>query len=485
MKLVTYDDGRVGKVVDGTSDRARRADMRELLRARRRRRATPDARRRWTDVRLRRRRSSRRSSSTPRATSASITRSPRASTGHTRCCPGSCSSRTSTPSSATDEPIIYPEGMTNELDYELELAVDDRQGGQVLLARGGRGLHRRLYRLQRHHRPRHPARGDEVRGVLPVQEHRHVLPDRPVDRHRRRDPRSRRTWPWSCGSTARSRQTLAHEPDVGDRPGDHQPLLGHGLQRPATSSPPAPWPASPASARTRRRSTSSRGTWSRPRSRASACCATRSSRGPRATRDRIAAAAGPRRRAASRPHPVATVDRRRSAGRCAGRPGHGGLAFLGIPYASAPRFAPPGPAPAGRACATRPRPGRPPPSRARPVARFTHGEPPRDRRGRCLNLNVFTPAPDGARPVLVWHPRRRLRDRARRPAIYDGARLAAAADASWSSAQLPPGQPGLAVPPGAGVERGGPRATGACWTRSPRCGGCATTSRPSAATRRA
>ena len=68
-----------------------------------------------------------------------------------------------------DEPIVYPEAMTNELDYELELAVDHRQGGQVLLRRGGRGLHRRLRDLQRHHRARHPARGDEVRRVLPLQ----------------------------------------------------------------------------------------------------------------------------------------------------------------------------------------------------------------------------------------------------------------------------------------------------------------------------
>ena len=69
------------------------------------------------------RRSCRRSSSTRPATSASTRRSPRSSTGRTRSRRGSCSSRTSTRSSGPDEPIIYPEHLTEELDYELELAV--------------------------------------------------------------------------------------------------------------------------------------------------------------------------------------------------------------------------------------------------------------------------------------------------------------------------------------------------------------------------
>ena len=37
-----------------------------------------------------------------------------------------------------DEPVIYPEHLTEELDYELELAVVLKQGGQVVLGRGGR-----------------------------------------------------------------------------------------------------------------------------------------------------------------------------------------------------------------------------------------------------------------------------------------------------------------------------------------------------------
>ena len=79
----------------------------------------------------------------------------------------------------------------------------DRQGRQVLLARGGRRVHRRLSDLQRHHRARHPARGDEVGRLLALEGDRHVLPDRPVDRHARRGRRPARPRRWRCASTAR------------------------------------------------------------------------------------------------------------------------------------------------------------------------------------------------------------------------------------------------------------------------------------------
>ena len=87
-----------------------------------------------------------------------------------------------------DEPVIYPEHLTEELDYELELAVDPAQAGEVVLARGGGRLHRRLRDLQRHHGARHPAARDALRRLLVLQGDRHVLPARPVDRHARRDP---------------------------------------------------------------------------------------------------------------------------------------------------------------------------------------------------------------------------------------------------------------------------------------------------------
>ncbi len=102
-----------------------------------------------------------------------------------------------------DQPIIYPEHLTEELDYELELAVVLAKSGKWFApGRGGR-LHRRLRDLQRHHRARHPARRDALRGVQLLQGDRHVLPARPVDRDARRDPRSAQPRGWSCGSTAR------------------------------------------------------------------------------------------------------------------------------------------------------------------------------------------------------------------------------------------------------------------------------------------
>ena len=103
-----------------------------------------------------------------------------------------------------DEPVIYPEHLTEELDYELELAVVLKQGGQVVLARGGGRLHRRLRDLQRHHRARHPAARDALRRLLVLQGDRHVLPARAVDRDAGRDPRPARPERWCCASTGRS-----------------------------------------------------------------------------------------------------------------------------------------------------------------------------------------------------------------------------------------------------------------------------------------
>ena len=91
-----------------------------------------------------------------------------------------------------DEPVVYPEHLTEELDYELELAVVIEQGREVVLAGGGDRLHRRLRDLQRHHRARHPAARDALRRLLLLQGDRHVLPARAVDRHARRDPRPAR-----------------------------------------------------------------------------------------------------------------------------------------------------------------------------------------------------------------------------------------------------------------------------------------------------
>ena len=183
-----------------------------------------------------------------------------------------------------DEPVIYPEHLTEELDYELELAVVLKQGRQVVHAGGGGGLHRRLRDLQRPHRARHPARRDALGRLLVLQGDRHVLPARAVDRDARRDPRPARPRD-GAPRQRRGAPGVALGEHVGDDPRDPLQLLGarllggrraldgHGRRRGRASS----------RRRSGRCSTSSPATWSRPRSSTSACCATRSSRGRRGT----------------------------------------------------------------------------------------------------------------------------------------------------------------------------------------------------------
>ena len=192
MKLVTFDDGKVGRV-DGERDR-RASTCRRCASTSSAAAPTTTGERvpladataaradRAEEVLPHRRQ-------LPRARGGVEARS----TGRTRSRPGSSSSRTSTRSSARTSRSIYPEHLTEELDYELELAVVLAQGRQVVLARGGGGLHRRLRDLQRHHRARHPARARCASGVFSLlQGDRHVLPARPVDRDARRDPRPAR-----------------------------------------------------------------------------------------------------------------------------------------------------------------------------------------------------------------------------------------------------------------------------------------------------
>ena len=47
-----------------------------------------------------------------------------------------------------EEPVIYPEHLTQELDYELELAVVLKKGGKHFLGGGGSGTHWRLCHFQ-------------------------------------------------------------------------------------------------------------------------------------------------------------------------------------------------------------------------------------------------------------------------------------------------------------------------------------------------
>ena len=228
MKLVTYDDGKVGRVDGEEIVRLDVPTMREYFE-----RGGADDTAERDAARRRRscaRRSSRRSSSTPPATSASTRRSRRTSTGRTQIAPWIIFFQNVDAIIGPDEPVIYPEHLTEELDYELELAVVLKKAGQVVLARGGGGLHRRLRDLQRHHRARHPARRDAVRRLQLLQGDRHVLPARAVDRHAGRDPRPARPGD-GAARQRRGAPGVALEPDERDDPGDPHQLLGARLLR--------------------------------------------------------------------------------------------------------------------------------------------------------------------------------------------------------------------------------------------------------------
>ena len=105
--------------------------------------------------------------------------------------------------------------------------------------------------------------------------------------------------------------------------------------------------------------------------------------------------------------------------------------FLGIPYAEPPsganRFQPPVPVLpwAGVLDCTAPGPAAP----QNPESPAPPGSTPRSwSEGGCLNLNVWTPGTDGpARPVMVWIHGGAYLMGANSDAMYDGARLAAAA----------------------------------------------------------
>ena len=117
-----------------------------------------------------------------------------------------------------------------------------------------------------------------------------------------------------------------------------------------------------------------------------------------------------------------------AAGTLAGVRGADAIEFLGIPYARAERFGAPAAATpwTGVRDATEYGPAAPQPDR--PAARFTHGPMPAIGED-CLNLNVYTPALDGERPVMVWLHGGGFAIGHAGASLYHGARLATGADA--------------------------------------------------------
>ena len=121
MKLVTYDDGKVGRVDGEEIVRLDVPDMRTYFE----RGGADDAGERDARSPTRRcaRRSSRRSSSTRPATSASTRRSRSSVDWSHEIAPWIVFFQNVDAIVGPDEPVVYPEHLTEELDYELELAV--------------------------------------------------------------------------------------------------------------------------------------------------------------------------------------------------------------------------------------------------------------------------------------------------------------------------------------------------------------------------
>ena len=181
-----------------------------------------------------------------------------------------------------NDAIVYPHQLTNEMDYELELAVMIGKAGKFFSPEEAED-YIAGYVVFNDITARDIQREEMKSGVFCLsQVDRHVLPARPVDRHARRGRRPARAVDGAAGQR-RGPPVLEHEPHVGDRPGDPLPLLGDGLlggrrrldrhrvrRRRLLRRPSLVVPAA-------------RATSSKPRSSGSACCATRSSRGTRRT----------------------------------------------------------------------------------------------------------------------------------------------------------------------------------------------------------
>ena len=94
---------------------------------------------------------------------------------------------------------IFPH-VSTKIDYEVELAVVIGTAGRDIPRERALDARLRLHDRQRHHRARRAA--PPRRAVLQGQGPRRLLPDGPVDRDRRRDPRPRRPRHPAAGSTA-------------------------------------------------------------------------------------------------------------------------------------------------------------------------------------------------------------------------------------------------------------------------------------------
>ena len=252
MKLVTYDDGCVGKVVDGRVIELDVPDMRRYFElggdVAETGRATP-----LDDVRLRAPLVPKKFFHTAGNFREHHEESKRVNWSHP-VLPWIVFFQNVDAIIGPDDPIIYPEAMTSELDYELELAVVIGKAGKFFSPEEAAD-YIAGYLVFNDITARDIQREEMKSGVFCLSKSIDtfcpigpwiVTPDEIPDPH---------DLAMELRVNGERAPGLAHEPDVGHGPRDHQPLLGDGLQRRATSSPPARWPAWPASARTPPRST--------------------------------------------------------------------------------------------------------------------------------------------------------------------------------------------------------------------------------------
>ena len=129
-----------------------------------------------------------------------------------------------------DDAIIYPEALTNELDYELELAVVIGKAGKFFSPEEAAD-YIAGYLIFNDITARDIQREEMKSGVFCLSKSIDtfcpigpwiVTPDEIPDPH---------ALSMELRVNGERAAELAHEPDVGDGPRDHQPLLGDGLQR--------------------------------------------------------------------------------------------------------------------------------------------------------------------------------------------------------------------------------------------------------------
>ena len=129
-----------------------------------------------------------------------------------------------------EEPVVYPEHLTQELDCEIELAIVLKKSGKHFAPEDAAGYVGGYVIFNRITARDIQRREMKSGGTRPLQRARHVLSVGPVDRDRRRD--SRPACPGhGTASERRAPATFKFQQNVGEDSGSSFQLFAHGLQR--------------------------------------------------------------------------------------------------------------------------------------------------------------------------------------------------------------------------------------------------------------